>query len=175
MRLTLPKVGTWSPPGLPQLQSSKHLVWRCSLYRWKGLRVWMSKMASHGPFRHLQHKLWSKEGPRVKLAVWLPTTKSRESTRPDPGVCRRSATHHWKALEESYKFAWDLVLIWGLSQELWPPKVPGVQTGIVLGFLLGSPGNKSHLDAGAMEQRRECYMGEGGGFPWVWAVVSPVS
>ncbi len=22
MRLTLPKVGTWSPPGLPQLQSS---------------------------------------------------------------------------------------------------------------------------------------------------------
>jgi len=41
----------------------------------------MSKMASHEPFGHLQHKLWSKEGPGVKLAVWLPTTKSRESTR----------------------------------------------------------------------------------------------
>jgi hypothetical protein len=27
-----------------------------------------------------QYKLWSKEGPGVKLAVWLPTTKSREST-----------------------------------------------------------------------------------------------
>jgi len=36
----------------------------------------MSKMASHDPFGHLQHKLWSKEGPGVKL----PTTKSREST-----------------------------------------------------------------------------------------------
>jgi len=39
-------------------------------------------MALHGPFGHLQHKLWPKEGPGVKLAIWLPTTKSRESTRP---------------------------------------------------------------------------------------------
>jgi hypothetical protein len=42
-------------------------------------------MASHEPFGHLQHKLWSKERPGVKLAVWLPTTKSREST-PSWGV-----------------------------------------------------------------------------------------
>ncbi len=42
----------------------------------------MSKMASHEPFGHLQHKLWQKEGPKVKLAVWLPTTKSQESTWP---------------------------------------------------------------------------------------------
>jgi hypothetical protein len=41
----------------------------------------MFKMALHEPFGHLQHKLWSKEGPEVKLAVWLPTSKSRESTR----------------------------------------------------------------------------------------------
>jgi hypothetical protein len=41
----------------------------------------MSKMTSHEPFGHLQHKLWSKERSGVKLAVWLPTTKSRESTR----------------------------------------------------------------------------------------------
>jgi hypothetical protein len=43
MRLTLPKVGTWSPPGLSQLQSSiaevKNLFLRCSLYHWKGLEV----------------------------------------------------------------------------------------------------------------------------------------
>jgi hypothetical protein len=38
-------------------------------------------MASHWSFGHLQPKLWAKEGPGVKLAVWLPTTKSRESTR----------------------------------------------------------------------------------------------
>jgi hypothetical protein len=41
----------------------------------------MSKMASHEPFGHLQHKLWSKERSGVKMAVWLPTTKSRESTQ----------------------------------------------------------------------------------------------
>jgi hypothetical protein len=39
-------------------------------------------MASHEPFGHLQHKLWPKERLGVKLPVWLPTTKSRESTRP---------------------------------------------------------------------------------------------
>jgi hypothetical protein len=40
----------------------------------------MSKIASHESFGHLQLKLWAKEGPGVKLAVWLPTTKSQEST-----------------------------------------------------------------------------------------------
>jgi hypothetical protein len=42
----------------------------------------MSKMASHEPFGHLQQNLWLKEGSGVKLAVWLPTIKSQESTRP---------------------------------------------------------------------------------------------
>jgi hypothetical protein len=37
-------------------------------------------MASHWSFGHLQPKLWAKEGPRIKLPVWFPTTKSREST-----------------------------------------------------------------------------------------------
>jgi hypothetical protein len=37
-------------------------------------------MTSNWSFGHLQPKLWAKEGPGVKLPVWLPTTKSREST-----------------------------------------------------------------------------------------------
>jgi hypothetical protein len=37
-------------------------------------------MVSHEPFGHMQPKLWAKEGSEVKLSVWLPTTKSREST-----------------------------------------------------------------------------------------------
>jgi hypothetical protein len=52
-----------------RLQGSKHLALKYSLYRWKGLEVEMSKMASHESFGHLQHKLWSKEGSGVKLAV----------------------------------------------------------------------------------------------------------
>jgi hypothetical protein len=41
----------------------------------------MSKMGSHDPFGHLQHKLWPKERLGVKLAVWLSTTESQESIR----------------------------------------------------------------------------------------------
>jgi len=45
----------------------------------------MSKMGSHCSFGHLKHKLWPKEGPGVEFPgvrqFWLPTTKSRESTR----------------------------------------------------------------------------------------------
>jgi hypothetical protein len=40
----------------------------------------MSKMTSHEPFGHLKPKLWAKERSGVKLLVWLPTTKSWEST-----------------------------------------------------------------------------------------------
>jgi hypothetical protein len=141
-------------------------------------------MASHEPFGHLQHKLWSKEGPGVKLAISLPITKSRESTRPrcvqgewthrwkvlkesskfdldlvDPGVCRGSATHRWKALKESYKFALDLVPIGGWSKKLWTPKVPGAQIGTVSRLHFGSHGTKSHSGVGAVEQHREYYMG----------------
>jgi hypothetical protein len=40
----------------------------------------MSEMALHEPFGHMHHTLWLKEGPGVKLVVWLPTTKIQEST-----------------------------------------------------------------------------------------------
>jgi hypothetical protein len=40
---------------------------------------------------------------------------------------------------------------------------------------LGVPRKKNHLDASAAESCREYYMGEGGGFPRVQAVVSQVS
>ncbi len=43
------------------------------------------------------------------------------------------------------------------------------------GLLLESPRTKSHLDVGAMGRHKEYYMGEGGGFPQVRAMVSLVS
>jgi len=49
------------------------------------------------------------------------------------------------------------------------------QTGIVLGLPLGSPGTKSHSDVGVVERCKEYYMGEGGGFLRVWAMMSLVS
>ncbi len=50
-----------------------------------------------------------------------------------------------------------------------------MQTEIVSGLLLGTPGIKSHSDVGVAERRREYYMGEGGGFLRVRVVVSLVS
>ncbi len=95
--------------------------------------------------------------------------------RPDPGACKWSEIHPWKTFEESYNFALDLIPIEGLSKKLWSCKVPGVQTGTVSRLLLGNPGTKSHLDVGATEKHRVYYMGEGGGFLRVRAVVSQVS
>jgi len=199
----------------------------------KVLKCRLSKMASHEPFGHLQHKLWSKERPRVKLAVWLPTTKSRESiwswcvqvkcdtplerswsvdcpkwprmnyldicstsygrkkgresnwqfdSRPqkvgnqsDPGACKWSATHRWKALKESYNSGLDLAPIRVRGEKLWTPKVLGVQIETVSGLHFKSPGKKSHLDASVAKSYREYYMGEGGGFPRIRAVVSQMS
>ncbi len=95
--------------------------------------------------------------------------------RPNPGVCKQSVTHRWNFFEESYKIISDLIPIRGLGWELQAPKVPGVQTGTVSRLYFGNLGKKSHLDAGAGEQRIEYYMGEGDGFPQVRAVVSQVS
>ncbi len=67
--------------------------------------------------------------------------------RPDPGVCRQSATRRWKALKESYKFSLELIPTGGLGKELWATKVPGVQTGTVSGQFrdshLGVPWQKA--------------------------------
>jgi hypothetical protein len=95
--------------------------------------------------------------------------------RPESDVCRRSATWRWKALKESYKIALNLILIRGLSKKLWMPKVPRVQTGTVSGLLLESPGKKCHSDVASAKSCKEYYMGEGGGFPRVRAMVNEVS
>jgi hypothetical protein len=95
--------------------------------------------------------------------------------RPDSYVRWGSATWRWKALKEIYKIGSDLVPIGGWSEKLWWPKVPGVQIGTVSGLHFGSAGTKSHSGVGAVEQRREYYMGEGGGFPRVRAMVNQVS
>jgi hypothetical protein len=48
---------------------------------------------------------------------------------------------------------------------------PGTPPGTVSGLQLGSPGKKSHLNVVPEMWRKEYYMGEGGGFPRVRAVV----
>ncbi len=73
MTLTLLKCGLGSPPRLPKTQSliagvktPRLEVFFISLERSRNVDV---EMALHEPFGHLQQKLWTKEGPGVKLAV----------------------------------------------------------------------------------------------------------
>jgi hypothetical protein len=171
-------MGTWEPVGTPEI----------SEFNCRG------QSTSHCGVLHIIGKLlkcrcrkWARMSHLDICSTSYGKKKGRESnhqfdSRPlkvgnqlYPGACRWSAAHHWKALNESYKFALDLIPIGGLGKKLWHRKVAGVQTEAVSGLLLGSPEIKSHLDASAVERRREYYMGEGGGFPWVRAVVSLVS
>jgi hypothetical protein len=81
-----PKIGIWE--SFETLETSEfdcrgqntlHWVLFISLENYRSVDA---KMGLHEPFGHLQHKLWQKERSGIKLAVWLPTTKSRESIRP---------------------------------------------------------------------------------------------
>jgi hypothetical protein len=87
--------------------------------------------------------------------------------QPKSDVGRWSATRCWKALKEGCKFGLDLVPIGGWGKKLWLSKVLGVRAGTVSGLHFGSPGTKSHSDVAFAGERREYYMGEGGGFPRV--------
>jgi hypothetical protein len=137
----------------------------------------MSKMASHEPFGHLQPKLWAKERPGVKLVVWLPTTKIRESTRSwrALGECDMALESSRRELQDWFRVRPDR----RSGREVVMAQSPGSSNrdnfGTVSGLHFGSPGTKSHLGVGAAEQRREYYMGEVGGFPRVQAMVSQVS
>jgi hypothetical protein len=87
-------------------------------------------------------------------------------------VYKWRATYYWKALNEGYNFALDLISIRGLHAKLWAPKVAGVPTLAISGLPLGT---KCHLDVGLVERHIVYYKVGGGGFPQVQAVVSLVS
>jgi len=101
--------------------------------------------------------------------------------RPLPNLRIESATWRCKDLDKGYNFGLDFVAIRLYSRELWASKVLGLQPrqfrdsfGTISGLQLGRPGKKSHLDVALAERCIEYYMGEGGGFPGVRAVVSLV-
>jgi len=84
-------------------------------------------------------------------------------------------TYRWKALDEGYNFALDLILIGGLHAKLWAYKVTRIPDVKISGLPSESPKTKCHLDVGLVERHKVYYKGEGGGFPQVWTVVNLVS
>jgi len=129
-------------------------------------------MPSHWQFGHLQPKLWAKEGLGVKLAIWLLTIKSRESTssRRLIWVCDMALERSRRGLQVWFRPRHDPTLQSGVMtvQSLGSP----VRT--ISGLHFGSPENLCHSNVASATSRREYYMGEGGGFPRVRAVVNLV-
>jgi len=173
-----PEIKTWESSGIPETsefdcRGQNTLHWgvlyiirklsKCRCRKWARMGHSDIYNTSYGKKNGWESN-WQFDSQPLKVKNW-----------PDPSACKWSAIHHWKALEESYKFASELIPIGGLSKELWPCKVPRVQTGTISGLLLGSPGTKNHSDVGAVERHSVYYMGEGGGFPRVRAMVSLVS
>jgi hypothetical protein len=84
-----PHTPKWAPTlgvGVPmdsrifkgKFQRSKFIGRKSFLYHWKSFKIHMFKMVPHDSFSYLKHKLWPKEGPWVKLPIWLLTKKSPE-------------------------------------------------------------------------------------------------
>jgi hypothetical protein len=99
--------------------------------------------------------------------------------QPDYLACMWRATYYWKALNESYNFASDLISIRGLWTKLWGPKIVGVLTLGISGLPFGSPETKCHLDVGLMERQKYSIRGKvvaspKSGLWWVlWIRVCP--
>jgi hypothetical protein len=95
--------------------------------------------------------------------------------RPNFLTFRWHATYRWKALNEGYNFASDLVPIGGLHTKLWPYKIVGIPILGISGLPFANPETKCHLDVGFVERHRVYYKGEGDSFPQVQAMVNLVS
>jgi hypothetical protein len=90
-----------------------------------------AQKTSHWSFGHLQPKLWAKEGPGVKLAVWLPTTKSRVSTsfRPPNWECNTSLERSRRGLQVWFRPRRDQTLQSGVMSSQSPGTPPGTVSG----------------------------------------------
>jgi len=130
----------------------------------------MSKMASHSHLDICSTSYGRKKNREsncqfdsrpLKVRNWL-----------DLGVCRWSATHRWKILKESYKFAQDLIPIEGLSKKIMNSQSLESPNRDNFGTPPWESKDKKSFRCGC---RKEYYMGEGGGFPWIQAAVSFMS
>jgi hypothetical protein len=129
-------------------------------------------MASHWSFGHLKPKLWAKEGPGVKLAVWLPTTKSLESTSSRHQIWKCNMA--FKRSRRGLQLWFRLCCVRTLQSGVMAVQSSGSPTRTISRLDFGSPKNLCHLDVASTASCREYYMGEGGGFPRVRAMVSLV-
>jgi hypothetical protein len=129
----------------------------------------MSKMGLHDPFGHFKQNLWPKERPGVKVATWLPTTKSLESPRFPcmKVVCNILLKNSQQGLQLCFRphFNWKFA-----------HKIMGPQSYVSFNFEnFETPTWESWYKMTFECWHKIYYKGEGDGFPHVRVVVSLVS
>jgi hypothetical protein len=169
-----PKMGTWestktfetsefdyrgqntSPWGVPYVigKLSKRKCWK-----WARMSYLKICSTSYGKKKGRESN-WQFDSRPLKVENW-----------PDPCACKWSSTHRWKALDESYR----------------PHPNPKSEQRVMSSQNGRSPNqdsfgtppwesrNKKPFGCRCRGETREYYMGEGGGFPQVWAVVNQVN
>ncbi len=178
MKLTLPKVGTWSPPGLPKIQSSSSGVktpfmevffiplersWSLDVRNGLAWVIWTSE-AQVIDKRKAGSLIGSLTPDYYKSGI-DPNPTSSGGVRHVVGKLSKRATRLLQTSSQSE--------VWARSYGC--PKSRESRSGQFSGLLLGSLGKKCHSDVASAESCREYYKGEGGGFPRVQAVVSQMS
>ncbi len=119
--INTPKMGTWESSGTPKTSEfdcghQNILYWgvlyiigklsKCRCQKWACMNHLNICSKSYGKKKG-QELNWQFDSRPLKV-----------KNRPDPNACRWSATDCWKALDESYDFALDLVPIGGLKKKL---------------------------------------------------------
>jgi hypothetical protein len=143
VKSTLPKVGSWSFPGLSKNSEPKfkgqiswHLsflyvvgeVLKCRCPKWPRMNHLDICSQSYGQKKG-QESNWQFDSRPVKVG-----------NRPLPDVCSKNATWRWKALEESYNFGSNLVSIQAQARSYGCPKSRESKLGQFRDSTLGVPG-----------------------------------
>ncbi len=116
-----PEMGTWESTGTPKSsefdcngQNTSHLgviyiiekISKCRCRKWARMSLLDICNICYGKKKG-QESNWHFDSRPLKVR-----------NRLDPDVCRWSAKHHWKALNESYNVASNLIPIGNLSKKL---------------------------------------------------------
>jgi hypothetical protein len=128
-------------------------------------------MGSHDSFGHLKHKLWPKERSGIKLAVWLLTIKSQESTRL-PCVqmeCNILLKSFWQRLQLCFRTHLNQRPTHKVTR---PPKLRESQLWEFQDSHLGVLGQNVIWIWASWRGTKYTIRGGGGGFLQVWVVVS---
>jgi len=120
-------------------------------------------MCLHNQFGHLHTSYNQKKGWESNWQFDSRPLKIRN--HPDFLACRWCTTYCWKALDEGYNFAWDLISIRSLHAKLLGPKIVGIPIVGISKLPFGSLRTNWHLSVGPMARHIIYYKGEGGGFP----------